>query len=282
MMDMKQEIIYFLSEGSLHYVSHYTSLERFKQICENQTLRMGQLNNVNDFDELQHPGLNIDLSGIDRSGSKVSELADKISSSIYNTYDCNVVVACFSKNNYRNGHITASDTSFGNNVLWGTYAKNLGGVALVFDPNLLQKQIESYFGEIDSNNIIYSNDINYTNGPGSRIHIHSIEVAAKPFEGNSEEEFKLLTHITTAAHAQHLLFNKREMWSPEKEWRVIAVSQNKGPHFIPYGDALKAVVIGPRAHTDPRTIAKAVGCPVFTIGKAGNRPEIDLLDPLGR
>ncbi|PHS33411.1 MAG: hypothetical protein COA95_00035 [Methylophaga sp.] len=279
-MGTQDDIRTLLSKESLHYVSHYTSLENLKLICQNQTLRMGQMKNVNDFDELQHQGINIDLQGIDRSdGSKMSNLIDKISSLVSEIYDSYIGVACFSKNNYQDGYITPSDTSFGNNVLWGTYASNLGGAALVFDPDLLKNQIDSYFKNIGSSYTIWSRTIGYTNGSSSRVHIHSFTVAAKDFEEASEEECKALAQRAVASQVESLLFNKREMWAPENEWRIVVISSKKGPHYIPYGNSLKAAIIGPRTVVDPRVIAKTVDFPVLTIGKAGNRPELDLLDP---
>ena len=99
---------------------------------------MGQMQNVNDLDEIQHPGLLIGAKGIDRSdGLKMADLLNKISSSIMEIYNRSVVVTCFSKSCYTSGPIDASHASFGNKVLWGTYADNLAGAAVVFDPDLL-------------------------------------------------------------------------------------------------------------------------------------------------
>lgn len=267
-----------LDTESLSLVSHYTSYATLLEIVKSGSLKMGQLENVNDIAEVVLPLMLFNQRLPDGSHPPnvgiISHEAEKVLSQTYQKF---VVSACFSKSSSvvdEHVTVTPSMASFGNRLLWAHYGDHWRGVALVFDPEEFENQVRLYFADKLMKSEIWVGDLDYKDRSNLNI-----EFDATRFVGLNKDQFESEALDQLAPYARKLLFKKDNEWNYEQEWRVGAITSSEGPHYIPYGDALKAVVLGPRVKAYLRPL-KEIGVPIYAIGVAGGRKEVDLLGPI--
>lgn len=133
---------------------HYTKFDTAIKILESHSLRFGRLHNMNDIHE------NDKLSYVDTTGT----LINSFPSDVLDAIDCEMA-------KYRQISLTADDDKqdklgFDLHQMWGLYADKGQGVCLVFDKDMLCKQIDdavlhkivSYDTSVESFYIANSND----------------------------------------------------------------------------------------------------------------------------
>jgi hypothetical protein len=126
--------------------------------------------------------------------------------------------------------------------MWEQYADNHAGVCLVFErtrlTDLLMLHLAKYRQAI-SDEVLYSN----TPRQGHE-HARSLNAATLTQEGDGDIEVGVRRHVSI--HAGELFFRKLEDWASEHEYRFLVLDDNKRVVYAPYGDALRAVIIGER------------------------------------
>lgn len=200
---MKEEFI------NMKKLYHYTKFDTAIKILESHSLRFGRLNDMNDIHE------NDKLSYVDTTRTPINSFP----SDVLDAIDCEMA-------KYRQISLTADDDKQGKlgfdlHQMWGLYSDKGQGVCLVFDKDMLCKQIDdavlhkivSYDTAVESFYIENSND-----SPGIQRNIHE--------------------------HAEMLFFHKRKEWEHEQEYRFIkrCSSLNK-EEYLYYGKALKYIIL---------------------------------------
>ena len=193
----------------IHKLYHYTKFDTAIKILESHSLRFGRLNYMNDIHE------NDKLSYVDTTRTPINSFP----SDVLDAIDCEMA-------KYRQISLTADDDKqeklgFDLHQMWGVYADKGQGVCLVFDKDMLCKQIDdavlhkivSYDTSVESFYIEKSND-------------------SQDIQRNIQE------------HAEMLFFHKRKEWEHEQEYRFIkrCSSLNK-EEYLYYGKALKYIIL---------------------------------------
>jgi hypothetical protein len=126
--------------------------------------------------------------------------------------------------------------------MWEQYADNHAGACLVFErvrlTDLLMLDLAKHRQAI-SDEVLYSN----TPRQGHE-HARSLNAAALTHEGEGDIEEGLRKHVSI--HAEELFFRKLEDWASENEYRFLVLDDNERVVHTPYGDALRAVIVGER------------------------------------
>ena len=200
---MKEE---FMNMKKLY---HYTKFDTAIKILESHSLRFGRLHNMNDIHE------NDKLSYVDTTGT----LINSFPSDVLDAIDCEMA-------KYRQISLTADDNKqdklgFDLHQMWGLYADKGQGVCLVFDKDMLCKQIDdavlhkivSYDTSVESFYIANTND--------SQSIQHNIQ-----------------------KQAEKLFFHKRKEWEHEQEYRFVKRCTNLNKEeYLYYGKALKYIIL---------------------------------------
>lgn len=180
--NMKEE---FMNMKKLY---HYTKFDTAIKILESHSLRFGRLHNMNDIHE------NDKLSYVDTTGT----LINSFPSDLLDAIDCEMA-------KYRQISLTADDDKqdklgFDLHQMWGLYADKGQGVCLVFNKDMLCKQIDdavlhkivSYDTSVESFYIANSNDF-------------------QSIQRNIQEQ------------AEMLFFHKRKEWEHEQEYGSVEI-----------------------------------------------------------
>lgn len=200
---MKEE---FMNMKKLY---HYTKFDTAIKILESHSLRFGRLHNMNDIHE------NDKLSYVDTTET----LINSFPSDLLDAIDCEMA-------KYRQISLTADDDKqdklgFDLHQMWGLYADKGQGVCLVFNKDMLCKQIDdavlhkivSYDTSVESFYIANPNDF-------------------QSIQRNIQEQ------------AEMLFFHKRKEWEHEQEYRFIKRCTNLNKEeYLYYGKALKYIIL---------------------------------------
>lgn len=168
---------------------HYTSLDSFKKIWENQTLKFGIISEVNDINEyskrISTPLCCDDIKDIGqriRLAAQILNLYKQISlTKDYDTY----IKGCMSP------------------MMWGHYGGKRKGVCI----------------ELDFNKIHFENGMYYKSIKYSDLIKYSIEI---PTEFNNREMIE--KHIIK--ELDNIFFTKTSDWSGENEFRIISATHD--------------------------------------------------------
>ena len=200
---MKEEFM------NLKKLYHYTKFDTAIKILESHSLRFGRLHDMNDIHE------NDKLSYVDTTETIINSFP----SDVLDAIDCEMA-------KYRQISLSADDDKqdklgFDLHQMWGLYADKGQGVCLVFDKDMLCKQIDdtvlhetvSYDTSVESFFIANSNDP------------HGIQ-------------------LDIQKQAKKLFFHKRKEWEHEQEYRLIKHCPNlKREEYLDYGKALKYIIL---------------------------------------
>ncbi len=188
---------------------HYTKFDTAIKILESHSLRFGRLHNMNDIHE------NDKLSYVDLTGNPINSL----SSDVLDAIDCEMA-------KYRQISLTADDDKqdklgFDLHQMWGLYADKGQGVCLVFDKDMLCKQIDD---------AVLHKIVSYDTS------VESFYIANSNDSQNIE--------IDIQRQAEMLFFHKRKEWEHEQEYRYIKRCPNlKKEEYLDYGKALKYIIL---------------------------------------
>ena len=200
---MKEE---FMNMKKLY---HYTKFDTAIKILESHSLRFGRLHNMNDIHE------NDKLSYVNTKGT----LINSFPSDVLDAIDCEMA-------KYRQISLTADDDKqdklgFDLHQMWGLYADKGQGVCLVFDKDMLCKQIDD---------AVLHKIVSYDTSVES-FYIATPKVY-KSIQRNIQEQ------------AEKLFFHKRKEWEHEQEYRIIKYCSNlKKEEYLDYGKALKFIIL---------------------------------------
>jgi hypothetical protein len=126
--------------------------------------------------------------------------------------------------------------------MWEQYAENHLGVCLVFEREPLTDQLMTVlpaFGDTRAGDVRYS-DRPLRGSENARV-LHAVKLREL---GDGDIERGLHSHI--GRYAEELFFRKLEDWSTEAELRFVLLDQDKVDVHVPYGDTLRAVIVGER------------------------------------
>lgn len=188
---------------------HYTKFDTAIKILESHSLRYGRLHNMNDIHE------NDKLSYVDSKGTTINSFH----SDVLDAIDCEMA-------KYRQISLTADDDQKGKlgfdlHQMWGLYAEKGKGVCLVFDEDILCKQIDD---AVLHKTVLYDTSV------------ESFYIA-KPNDSQSIQH-------DIQRQAEILFFQKRKEWEHEQEYRYIKRCLNlKKEEYLDYGDALKFIIL---------------------------------------
>ncbi|MBP3473125.1 MAG: DUF2971 domain-containing protein [Paraprevotella sp.] len=194
---------------SINKLYHYTKFDTAFKILESHSLKLGRLHDMNDIHE------NDKISYVNSSGIPISSFP----SDVLDAIDCEMA-------KYRQISLTVDDDKqdklgFDLHQMWGLYADKGQGVCLVFDKDMLCKQIDdavlhktvSYDTSVESLYIANSND-------------------SQSIQRNIQEQ------------SEKVFFHKRKEWEHEQEYRLIKRCSNlKKEEYLDYSDALKFIIL---------------------------------------
>ena len=188
---------------------HYTKFDTAIKILESHSLRFGRLHNMNDIHE------NDKLSYVDSTGTPINSFP----SDVLNAIDCEMA-------KYRQISLTADDDKKGKlgfdlHQMWGLYAEKGKGVCLVFDKEILCKQIDD---AILHKTVLYDTSV------------ESFNIATPNDSQGIQHDIQ--------RQAEILFFQKRKEWEHEQEYRYIKRCPNlKKEEYLDYGKALKYIIL---------------------------------------
>lgn len=216
---MKEEFM------NLKKLYHYTKFDTAIKILESHSLRFGRLHDMNDIHE------NDKLSYVDTTGT----LINSFPSDVLDAIDCEMA-------KYRQISFTADDDKqdklgFDLHQMWGLYAEKGQGVCLVFDKDILCKQIDD---------VVLHNNVSYDTA------VESFYIT------NSNDPHGIQRDIQE--QVEKLFFHKRKEWEHEQEYRLIKHCPNlKREEYLDYGKALKYIILNSRTEdTDVNIFKKMV------------------------
>ena len=125
---------------------------------------------------------------------------------------------------------------FGRPRMWAQYGDNHQGVCLVFDRKDLEDKI---LASLDGG-VLWSDEVIYDDGL-KEVSAQAADVEYD-LEANRRVEAVVREQIEQFKHA--LFFRKDSDWSGESEWRYVIRRELEGYERIPFGNSLRAIVIG--------------------------------------
>jgi Protein of unknown function (DUF2971) len=144
--------------------------------------------------------------------------------------------------------------------MWEQYADNHSGVCLVFERARLTELLMVHLGQFGQ---AISDEVVYSNKPRKgHVNARSVNASTLAHEGDGDIEVGLRRHIEV--HAAELFFRKLEDWASEHEYRFLALDDEERVVYAPYGDALRAVIIGER-FPDWQLAAAARACSIAQV-----------------
>ena len=188
---------------------HYTKFDTAIKILESHSLRFGRLHNMNDIHE------NDKLSYVDLMRTSINSFP----SDVLDAIDCEMA-------KYRQISLTADDDKKGKlgfdlHQMWGLYAEKGKGVCLVFDKDILCKQIDD---AVLHKTVLYDTSV------------ESFYIANPNDYQSIQDDIQ--------RQAEMLFFHKRKEWEHEQEYRYIKCCLNlKKEEYLDYGKALKYIIL---------------------------------------
>lgn len=126
--------------------------------------------------------------------------------------------------------------------MWEQYAENHAGVCLVFDR---QSLTESLMEALPVFNVAMSSEVTYSDLPlPGHTAARSLNAASLTQSGDGNIEEGLRNHLME--HTDELFFRKLEDWVSERELRFLLLDQDAYTTYVPYGSALRGVIVGER------------------------------------
>jgi len=230
----------FFKEES-RYIYHFTSSNiAINFITKNSSLKISRYTTTNDPKETKnwhfHIGVNPPYS-CNLSRADMNELSIKLGYRLKNTAN----VLCFSKDRKLTGdHVKdIYNRGFCKPRMWAHYGDNHKGVCLIFDKEILTKEI---FNQFYQKKTIYSGHVQYVNrNVIDEPFVSSYCIDYEHLELVGFEQY-VLHHIST--HLRRLFFEKAIDWITEDEYRWVLFGKESEDLYINYGDSLKGVVFG--------------------------------------
>ena len=240
--DVQEMIIGFKDENKLLY--HYTKMCVAKDhILKSGTLLLGSFGNMNDPKESKIWEFNLGTNqNRDLGRYNQFELSKRLSDALKN----NAWLVCFCRDS---GPLTGNHLQdiakrgYAKPRMWAQYAEKHTGVCLVFDRELLGKQIErscSHTFAIYAGNVTYRDRLVVPN-----LHEGDYFINVDYLEEFGFEEY-VRAHLRT--YHRRLFFEKMQDWRDEKEFRWVVFSDTSGQIRVNIADSLVGVIFGDSAN----------------------------------
>lgn len=258
------------------YVAHYTSIDTLEKILRSKAIKFGKVSSFNDVSEAISPTILFSMKPFQDSGE--FELFNKVNQYCTKLYDRSLLGVCLSKG-ISNYHYSAAvnETCFGNFLLWAHYGDRWTGAVLIFEPLKLKKLAETYFNHQLDSNFVWAKNIEYLdfNRRDDQSYIDDVDFKNTNLRDNNQLALKF--RLQTSSIVENLMFKKDSIWRPENEWRICSFTDKLDSQFMPFKDALVAVVIGPRAIVTKNLKGFYPHYKFYGLGKASARVSLDLL-----
>lgn len=225
--------------SSQKYVYHYTRAGVARDfILKNGTIQLGRLASTNDPREAKDWEFDLWTDGAcDLGKYRMAELSSWFSRALK---QC-VRLACFSMDREPFTGDPVGDIlhrGFAKPRMWAQYSENHTGVCLVFDRVALVEALRQSLGS----NIALVGPVTYRDHYGVRDlvwHEYAINV-------DRLEALGMASYVGHHIERFHdaLFFEKLADWRDETEWRILALSGQDEPLYIPYGDSLVGIMHG--------------------------------------
>ena len=220
---------------------HYTSYQTALKILESKALRYGRLSAMNDIHE------NDKLFCTDWEGpigrNKFSpEILDELEQEVYRYRQISFSID------------TDSKKGFDLHQMWGMYADKGNGVCLVFDKEMLEKEV--------ADNSVRINEVSYNQNVDSSVFSKAGVLSDVPKEIREK--------------ANDIFFCKREEWEHEQEWRILKYCSNfHREEYLQIEKSLKYVIMTSRlqgidciAYKQKIEEIKKYGIPILIYGNS--------------
>lgn len=212
-----------------HFTTRPTAVQK---ILPSQTIRLGQLEGVNDPKESRLESFRAQ----GRTGL-ASDTAQQFAVDVRDHFRRHVCVFCattepHSAEDLKQDHFLWQAGY--KPTMWAHYGEGHQGVCLVFDKTKLESAISQQLGSLDH----YFGTVNY----GQRLFYTSYNIREQEIDA-FDNDVRGLASSRFNKHRQELFFQKHLDWEPESEWRAVALNDKPEPLFVPYGDALAAILI---------------------------------------
>ncbi len=224
-----------LAQDSHKFACHYTKLTTAcEHILRYKTIQFSPMKYLNDPRESQERDVGIGWSSsLTVPPEKISEASDLLKKGFleYSKLFCTTIDA--EKNQFG----LNTKRCFGRPRMWAQYGDNHHGVCFVFDRTCLTNEISKSLKVGDA---LWHDAVMYDDG------LKNISPQAASFDYDFVDErgveFAIKKHIERFQRA--LFFRKDSDWSGESEWRWVIHKWEEGYERLPFGESLKAVVIG--------------------------------------
>lgn len=222
------------------YLYHYTKIcTALEYILPDRQLKIGTFRKTNDPKESKDWKFNFGLGHLDPPIGETTEAGESISKEIKSK----AKVLCFSKDkNFVD--VNPLDEIFSRGFakprMWAHYGDGHKGVCLVFNKNILFRQITFQFD--DGNADIYSGSVTYVNRSIAEDIYRSAYTINYPYFKKVGLEEYVHRHIYT--HYPRLFFEKSLDWQDEDEFRWLIVNDSDEDLYLDYGNALEGIVFG--------------------------------------
>lgn len=225
------------------YVYHYTSAATAeKHILKDFTLKISSYLTTNDPKEtkawtfdLGTTSENYDLDSYNALRTDFSDELKSRTKLVSFTTDRRPLSGDPMGDIYRRGYVKAR--------MWAQYGGNHTGVCIAFHRDRLLAAIQRHFGHHE----IFSGQMRYLDAALVRgLERHEFSLDVDRYEALGLSSY-VRWHIQQ--HHQRLFFEKLEDWRDESEWRILVMSDDASPLFLPIADSIVAVIHGDS--TDP-------------------------------
>lgn len=237
----------FVTDSRDRYVYHYTKARTAAKILNSGRLRMSPFAKMNDPRENKDWVFNVHtqrpqgFAGI--PFAVTDDIMRKRATAIAKD---RCKLASFAEDNEAAvpggiGNNTIYARGFCRARMWSQYGDEYAGVCLLFDRHKLHQAIER---SLHADSILFHGAVAYRNKPQAQPWVNN------PFTIDFDSAQSQGLEATVGHHVQRywreLFFEKCEDWSNEREFRWLIWGGIGGPHYVPFADSLKAIVVGHR------------------------------------
>lgn len=230
-------------KSSEKYLYHYTSCNlAINFILKNKNLLLNKYSETNDPKEAREWQFDIG-SNENIDFNKYNH--DKLSSWLSKELKEKTKLLCFST---ESGDLTGDHTrdifnrGFCKPRMWAQYGDRHKGVCLVFDREIIEKEVQKQFG---TDSLVLSGPVTYRNR----------NVIPKPFHAEDQQYLINIDHLEKlgadkyvsahlSTHFKRLFFEKMDDWRGESERRYIVFSNSEELLHLDYNDALAGIIFG--------------------------------------
>jgi hypothetical protein len=249
-------------------LAHYTRAEiALNNILPSGTLRMSPYRYMNDpvqNKDLGFMGFDFQRHGIDRPEHRMRVLQERVEST---RDDVRLVSFTRDVTTY-----TGADIVFGSCFvrprMWDHYGERHAGICLVFNRDRFERRVHELFRD----RTYFCEEVRYT--PAGWAGSRARSFAHLDLVDDDPRNVAVTAHI--ARFHEDFFFLKTDDWSSEHEYRVVVLERGEEFSYLPYGDALNAVVLGERfpleLHDHAQTAADTAGVQLLELGWADGRP----------